>query len=363
MGREVVVDAEELARTLQHCLLLLRELRHPPTGGLLHRGWVIAKVDGVHEPTQLEVPHALDCLNLVRIAHVEGHGEVRVHCDADHSLLLGLELVAVQLHAVAVPEDHVVSDRVGVDGGAPHPVRPSHRRHVVEGHDEGLVERDPVLHPVAEALEADPRVPDEGLDDAVLWAEQALKLVVHGTRQVPMEECHPGIDLVSHQLIHQVVVKLHALLVHWPLVSIRDDAAPGHGEPVGRQPQLCHEAHVVAEAVVVVVSYVSGLEVDAHALQSLAVCDVVPDRRTATAFRSSTLDLVSGRRCAPGKVLRELLEAGLDSGRCLAALRRLWPRLVHRKWLAVVELLDILVAARVGHGRENNEGSGCLSVC
>mmetsp|Transcript_45138 Transcript_45138/g.130670 ORF Transcript_45138/g.130670 Transcript_45138/m.130670 type:complete len:224 (-) Transcript_45138:214-885(-) len=217
-------------------------------------------------------------------------------------------------------------------------LRPADAGHVVEGHNEGLIQRHPVLDTVSESLKAKPCIPAEGSHDPLLRPQQAAELVVHGRRQVPVKKGDPRINLVLHQLIEEVVVELDALLVHGPLVSVRDHPAPGDGQAVGLEAQLGHEFHIVAVAVVVVVCDVAGLEVNAHALQHLAVRDGVPDGGCAAALRRPAFDLVGRRRCAPDKVLGKFQESLLYRGCSCAAAARLvrgavlvWIRIELRK--------------------------------
>lgn len=115
-----------------------------------------------------------------------------------------------------------------------------------------LVERDPVLHPVAECLEADlgkVRKVRIELLFGLAGCEEASIPILQGLGQVPVEECDEGCDPRFHKLVNLRYLSLRAPffaysthesrvpLQAFPVDGItstaeRDDARPRHGEPV-----------------------------------------------------------------------------------------------------------------------------------
>src|SRR5690606_14593988 len=82
--------------------------------------------------------------------------------------------------------------------------------------------------------------------------------VLQRLRQVPVVERHVRRDAGGEQGIHEPVVEVQAFGVH-RAGAVGDDPGPGYGEPVGPQPDLPHQLHVVGVAVVVVTGDVAGL--------------------------------------------------------------------------------------------------------
>mmetsp|Transcript_39099 Transcript_39099/g.104817 ORF Transcript_39099/g.104817 Transcript_39099/m.104817 type:complete len:257 (+) Transcript_39099:1292-2062(+) len=167
------------------------------------------------------------------------------------------------------------------------------------GRAPGLVERDPVLHAVSEALKADLGVVLEIVDD--LRAEPSAVLLVEALWQIPVVDGHQRGDLVRDELVDQIVIKLHSFGVHLA-PALREQPRPGDREPVGRQAQLLHQCHVLLPAMVMVArrgAVVIILHLSLHGAKG------VPDARRP-AVLVAALDLVGGRGTAPHEALREL---------------------------------------------------------
>src|SRR6185369_17983666 len=111
----------------------------------------------------------------------------------------------------------------------------------------------------------------------------------------------PRRDAGGEHLVDEPLVEVEALGVGRPPAA-RLHAGPADREPVGRQPQLGHEGHVVAVAVDVVARDVAGVSVDGLARR---VAEGVPDGRRTSVLRGRTLDLVRGGGRAPEKAGRK----------------------------------------------------------
>ena len=166
-----------------------------------------------------------------------------------------------------------------------------------------LVERDPLLHAVAERLADDLRVLGEPQRRVALGpAARVLQLL----GEVPVVEGERRLDAAGQQLVDQTAVEVQAAL-DGGAAARRLHPGPGHREAVRGQAQLRHHRHVVAVAVVVVVGDVAGL-----AARRLAgrMAEGVPDRGRTAVLPHRPLDLVRGGRRAPEKGGRE------GHGRC-----------------------------------------------
>ncbi len=263
--------------------------------------------EGVGEPAEVELERALGGgLVLGRVRRrlppvaVVGH--------PDHAALAALEVAVVDLSGGAVGAEHLVAG----------PVRPvgrgearSERALAVadDGRHPRLVERDPVADPIAERVEADPRVVGEGVGHA--WAEPAAVLGLEREREVPVVERHPRRDPVLEERVDEVRIKPEAGLVRGA-GSGRLDARPRDREPVGGQAKVGHERDVLAEARVVVAGDVAGVAVGDPAGR---VGEGVPHRRPLTVGVPRPLDLVGGRGGAPHEVLGEAAHARRGRGR------------------------------------------------
>jgi hypothetical protein len=105
-----------------------------------------------------------------------------------------------------------------------------HAVHVAgDGDDPGLIDRDPVLDPVGEALVHEAGVVGE--DRRQVVAEPAAQLVLKGLRQVPVMQRHHGADSRVEQAVDQPVVVVQAGGVCLAAAGGLD-ARPGNAEPI-----------------------------------------------------------------------------------------------------------------------------------
>ena len=297
--RGVVLEGEEVGGVGEHRALLGREGGEARAQLRAHRRRVVAKVDRVGEPAEVELHRPL------RRRHVGGGGGERlapvgVEGDRDDPLLRRRVLLAVDGDGVGVGEQQVVARNVRLGGGPHHAAG----RVVAEGEavdDVGvrLVDRDPVLHAVAEALEADARVRDEGVRRVV--RQPAVVLELQRQRQVPVVQRRHRVDAVLEELVDQRRVEGDALVVHRAGAAWHDPR-PRDREAVVLERHLRHQLHVGAEAVEVVRRDVAGL-----ARLDLAgrVRERVPDRQPAPPLHPPALDLVRRGRRAPRERGRE----------------------------------------------------------
>src|SRR3546814_16666028 len=89
--------------------------------------------------------------------------------------------------------------------------------------------------------------------------------------------------------------------------AVRAHARPRRGEPIGLEPELLHDRHVLRIAVVVVARDVPVVPVKhgaGHAAES------IPDGGAAAVFEGGTLDLERRRRGAESEARREGTRAG-----------------------------------------------------
>jgi hypothetical protein len=149
---------------------------------------------------------------------------------------------------------------------------------------EHLVDRGPGADPVAEPLCDDLRVLGEP-GDGVPALPAAL--VLRPLRQVPVEQVHRRTDSLVRQGVEQPVVEVQPAGVRLA-GGVGDDPRPGHRQPVGVDPELRHQRHVLGEPVVVVARDVA-----------FAVAEGVPHRWRAPVLAGGTFDLVRRRGHTP----------------------------------------------------------------
>ena len=149
-----------------------------------------------------------------------------------------------------------------------------------------LVERHPVLDPVAEALGDGGGVAREPLADV---AVQPAAAVIERQRQVPVVERHPRRDVRAQQLVDQPVVEVEPLGVQRP-GPVGEDARPRDAEAVGLEPQRLHDRDVFLVAVVVVAGDVAAAGPSRSRPASCRTCprSTAPCRRRSARLRSGT---------------------------------------------------------------------------
>mmetsp|Transcript_73710 Transcript_73710/g.229941 ORF Transcript_73710/g.229941 Transcript_73710/m.229941 type:complete len:776 (-) Transcript_73710:92-2419(-) len=315
---EVVVDPEEVARTQEQGLLLLRELRKPLLAALHHGGGVVALEERPGKPAQLELHGPPRGGRVLAPLQLLGALEGRVEGDAEQAALPLLEVGPVDAGGLRMGQEQVVGAVVLLhallEAGVPLVEAGRELPADREAQDAGaarLVERDPVLHAVPEELEARPREVAERPGDLLLGAQPAPEAVLQGHGQVPVVDGDPRRYAVLQQGVDEVRVELRAHRVH-RAVPIREEAAPRYGEAVRAQAQLRQDLDVRPPPVVVVARDVPGR---APLGLALGLRKLVPDRGLPAALVGRALDLVGGRGTAPDKARGERHVD--DRGRCV----------------------------------------------
>lgn len=171
------------------------------------------------------------------------------------------------------------------------------------GRAQRLVQRRPVLHPVAEALHHVGGVRREVLR-GLPYGPAAP--VLEPLRQVPVVEGGERGDAGLQQTVHEPVVEVQPRLVDRP-VAARHDARPGDREAVRVRAELLDQADVLGNPVVVVTGHIARVAVVDRAG---GVRERVPDRGGAAVLGHGSLDLVRGGGDAPGEVRREGVQVG-----------------------------------------------------
>ena len=240
-----------------------------------------AVLQGVEPPGRVEV-HRVRGVSGDRVAEVEGDAQV-----------LGTAGPQV-LDREAVGQVLVVH---GGDGGPG--VLPAGRvdpgRVAEQRRAEGLVERGPVPHPVAEH-----RVHVVGvLEETVRGVPVGPPaLLLERLRQVPVVQGQPGQDAGLEQLVDQAGVEVQALGVRGPVTGTHP--RPARGEAVGAEPELLHDPHVLGHPVVVLHGVLQGVAVGHGARQT---GEGVPDGVLLAALVPGALHLGRGGGRAPEEAL------------------------------------------------------------
>ena len=164
--------------------------------------------------------------------------------------------------------------------------------------DPRLVVRDPVADAVSEPAGHRLRVFHERLGSR---ARRPAAGVFERLRGIPVEERRERFDPVREELVDEPVVEVEPGLVDAPS-PVREHARPGDRETECVEPELAHQRHVVAKAVVEVARHVARIAVADLAGRR---AEPVPDTLPASVLVSRTLDLVRRGRSAPDEVGRE----------------------------------------------------------
>ena len=162
----------------------------------------------------------------------------------------------------------------------------------------GLVLRRPDLDPVRELVGQEAGVLGEPVGRI---AVQPAALLVERLRVVPVEDRDERLDPVRAELVDEAAVEVEPLGVGGA-DPVRQHARPGDAEAIGLGAQRLDERDVLLEAVVVVAGDVAGVAVEDRAL---SLTKDVPHRRPLAVLGRGPLDLIAGRRHAPGEVLGE----------------------------------------------------------
>lgn len=166
-----------------------------------------------------------------------------------------------------------------------------------------LVQRGPVLHPVAERVVRERGVLGEAVGGvtgrpAAPAVEPAGVAGLQLLREVPVVEGDPGGDVPGLQLVQQALVEVQPLCVG-RAAPARLDAWPGQREPVRVDAQVRDEPHVLGHPVVMVAGHIAVLAADDHAGHPAVG---VPDGRGPAVLGGGALDLVRGGGDAPAEV-------------------------------------------------------------
>ena len=292
--RVIVVEAEEvelLRGSFQKRAVFFADLGHEALRAVIRfaRFRIVTVAVDVEPPVIFKLVvvlarHDIRRVAVERIARPvrEAHADLAVRHD-----------VVEREHRLCVAEVHVVIRLqpelllVEFPGRVP-------RRDVAELRENVLlVDRDPMLHAIAEALEHEFRVRGEIV--GALPALPATVAVLERLRQIPVVERDHRRDAVLQAFIDDVIVKLDAFFIRLA-AALGQHARPRDGKAVRLQPHLAHERDVFLVAVVVV----DG-DVAVRPLERLAgdPDEFVPDAPALAVLVVGALDLVRSRRRAP----------------------------------------------------------------
>ena len=295
-GRGVVVQAQRVQLLVDQPEVAVQDVRpvRDRRRRLEQRPRVRAVQDRAVEDAVGEV---VDLLRGGQVGGALREGPYHRRVEADGHRVAGRHRRAQRRGAQAVRQVQMVGGaqrgrRVGAAGGV-------HAGAVAEeGAAPGLVERDPVLHAVAERLADDLRVLGETVRRVALRpAARVLQLL----GEVPVVEGDGRLDAVLEQLVDQPAVEVQADLDGGAAAGGLHPG-PGDREAVRRQAQVRHQGHVVAVAVVMVDSDVTGL---AGGGLARCVTEGVPDGGRTAVLPHGPLDLVGGGRGAPEEAGRK----------------------------------------------------------
>ena len=163
------------------------------------------------------------------------------------------------------------------------------------GHHPGLIQRRPQLDPVVELAEHDRGVLGKPLGCIGIEPTAA---VIECRRQIPVVERHHGCNAVAEQRIRKAVVEGEPGRIDRAR-ALRDHAAPGDAEAVGREAQLPHQRDIIRVAAIVVTGDIAGITV-AH--QAGGVRETLPDARRSTVGERGAFDLICRSRTTPQEI-------------------------------------------------------------
>ncbi len=165
------------------------------------------------------------------------------------------------------------------------------------GVDGRLVDRDPVAHPVTQALEEQPAELLQVIDRLT-----AGKPALPGEpdRLFQVEDGDPGLNACFEQRVHETLVEIDAVLVDAPRLG--QEPPPPHGEAIGADAEPLHVTDVLAVAAVVVAGNVAVGSVEDRARP---VGELVPVTGCRAVGQRRSFDLVGCRCRAPGEPARK----------------------------------------------------------
>ncbi len=160
------------------------------------------------------------------------------------------------------------------------------------GDDERLVQRHPVLDPVAEGIDDHGGVIAEPAGDVGVRPSPAPE---QGGGHVPMEQGDKGLDTGAQQSVHQAVVEAQTGGVDGS-GALGHDAGPAQREPVAVEPHIFHQLHVLRPPVVMVGRDIPGLALISGARR---VGKLVPHATAGPIGQRRALNLIGRRGRAP----------------------------------------------------------------
>ena len=113
-----------------------------------------------------------------------------------------------------------------------------------------------------------------------------------------MVEGGPWGDSLLQEGVYQAIVEVQSGLERLLFQTRGQDAGPGNGEAIRRQPEVGHHLHVLLPAVVVVTGHRAALSTD-HLAGGVA--EAIPDRLPAAIGVDGSLDLVAAGGSAEDK--------------------------------------------------------------
>jgi hypothetical protein len=286
----VVVDPEKIDRLLEQPHVCRRKLRPRIAKD-------VAKLVGVRpEQRRIEVLTIHVGVGARRRREVTRVVRRRVFgLEVHHQPDLVLSFRPVCLDAECVSAQQVVR-REGRFVEIPVARRKHAKQVAAIGHDPGLVERHPLRHAPIELPKHDARIFGEPFADVAV--EPSAAIVQRG-RQVPVVERHQGLNALLEEAVDEPVVEIEAACVDRP-GALRQYPAPCNAEAISAEPELLHEADVVAPPPVVIAGDVTGVAVRN---ETGSVTEAMPDVRAGAIGERRAFDLVRGGRRAPQEAI------------------------------------------------------------
>lgn len=160
----------------------------------------------------------------------------------------------------------------------------------VNHHDILLVDREPVLHAVTQALKQHVRIIAKRIDSGTI-APAASGMQCK--RQVKVEERHNRFNAMGNKRIDQAIIELQARLVH-PSRPLRHHARPAYREAIRLEAQFRHQRDVLFQVMVMIAR---NFEIG-HASRGLVQ---VLQRHAFAILIPCPFDLIGRRGCSPQK--------------------------------------------------------------
>ena len=186
----------------------------------------------------------------------------------------------------------------------------SHKRKSQEHVD--LIDRQPVLHFVTEALEEDRRIADEVIDHFSALPASDRFDEMHGS--VKVNDGYERLDTVFEAFVKHTVIECKTLLIGFRIISIRENACPVNAHTEALKAHLCHQRYIFFIMVIEIYTEMSGIVMIRIRLRYnhvapddresvLAVRNHVIGAEAFAAFHPSAFTLIGSGRAAPQKIL------------------------------------------------------------